>query len=1090
MSARDTTLTAFTPDAMSLDVLRTITVGRTFELGSLRDAFRAAASSGARPNLLVVGPRGSGKTHLLTLAEAEVRGDTVLARSLTVVRLPEELYAVTSYGDLLANTILQLAHDGGWAGSANSSVDDRIALALSRDDHLSLERTLLDALDGRVLVWMIENFDRVLKVLGIQGQHLLRAFLHNHGRAVLVATTPALFWGVSNHDAPLYGAFRVLPLGELTVDEGRELLLRVARMQGDDELERYLASARSLRRLHAVADLAGGLPRLWHLLAGCMTVELLDELVPLFIRLLDQLTPYYKARLDELSPAKAKLTVYLCRANTGAAGRRPVGALTVTELARTTGMSNQAASKQLGELERARFVRARKLSGGDQRTTYYEVSEPLLRHCLELKESRGQPLALIVAALRDWHDTAALRQALVGGRAGSSGERYLMAAMEWPGSRGVAGRPDRTPHGLYGTDNPADLLHEARRAAASGVAAERPHTWLAAVVAEVAVLSEWDGTAVATAAYGARITHAPGLGTAVRRAVITAATMPSAPEPGRDRPMAEVAGGIASRLLAAADRAESEPGLPLADQVAVRLLVASWLEQFGRAGDALPMLERLTDVAACLDDSRLRLQVADQLAIGFFYLGQAHDATAQAAAAEAECHAQFGPDDPFTLSSRHTSAFLAGTAGDAARARDLFAALVEDLERVLGPDDDATLAARHNLGHWTARAGDLGEARELFAGLIDDRTRVLGADHRRTLRSRWWLATLLGKTGDYAGARDLLTDLAGDQAKVLGAGHWDTLSTRLDLARSIRDAGNPADAHDRLVDLVEDMAGASGRDPVLYLDCRSELARSTKRAGDYATTRDLLAAIVVDEAALHAPDDQRSLVARNMLAIVTGAAGDAALARDMLSAVVSDAERVLGADNPDAITARSNLAHWTAQAGDAVRALNLLDPERAEQFQTAEAVELVNACLRLVAEPVIATFGVDQATAGARLAESVRHLDRSWHQWLVAMILTEGASDAPFRSWFLDRALEVGLADLMTIALATASSRLEGDRAQFLGSWVAATAGRKDPEYQLAHRVVAAAHRLLDGHDDALLALAPEERIFARAAAGLGERPT
>jgi hypothetical protein len=375
-----TVLAAFTPDAVAVSLLDRITVGRSAELGVLEDAFRAAATSQARPNVLVVGPRGSGKTHLLAVAEHRLRSDPFLAQALVTVRLPEDAYAVTSYGDLLAATIAQLG------APPDGDLDD-----------FALEAALLEAIEGRVLVWMVENFDRLLRVLGVEGQRQLRALLHNHGPAVLVASTPALFSAVSRHDAPLYGAFRVVNLGDLSAEDGRQLLVQVARLRDDGRaLVTFLRSDRGLRRLRAVADLAGGLPRLWHLLAASMTVELLDQLVPLVVRIVDQLTPYYKARVDGLSAAKAKLVAHLCRP--------PGGARTVTELAAATAMTNQAASKLLGELERDRVVRSMKVRGSDQRTTFYEVREPLLRHCLVLKERGVESLANAVRALREWHD--------------------------------------------------------------------------------------------------------------------------------------------------------------------------------------------------------------------------------------------------------------------------------------------------------------------------------------------------------------------------------------------------------------------------------------------------------------------------------------------------------------------------------------------------------------------------------------------------------------------------------------------------------------------------------------------------------------
>jgi hypothetical protein len=54
---------------------------------------------------------------------------------------------------------------------------------------------------------------------------------------------------------------------------------------------------------------------------------------------------------------------------------------------------------------------------------------------------------------------------------------------------------------------------------------------------------------------------------------------------------------------------------------------------------------------------------------------------------------------------------LPGEAGDAAAARDQFAALLPISEQVLGPDHPDTLNARHNLALWTGNAGDAAAAR-------------------------------------------------------------------------------------------------------------------------------------------------------------------------------------------------------------------------------------------------------------------------------------------------------------------------------------------------------------------------------------------
>jgi hypothetical protein len=59
---------------------------------------------------------------------------------------------------------------------------------------------------------------------------------------------------------------------------------------------------------------------------------------------------------------------------------------------------------------------------------------------------------------------------------------------------------------------------------------------------------------------------------------------------------------------------------------------------------------------------------------------------------------------PDTLDVRASLAHWTGEAGDAAGARDQYAALLPLYESVLGPQHPETLAARASLAHWTEEA--------------------------------------------------------------------------------------------------------------------------------------------------------------------------------------------------------------------------------------------------------------------------------------------------------------------------------------------------------------------------------------------------
>jgi hypothetical protein len=275
-----------------------------------------------------------------------------------------------------------------------------------------------------------------------------------------------------------------------------------------------------------------------------------------------------------------------------------------------------------------------------------------------------------------------------------------------------------------------------------------------------------------------------------------------------------------------------------------------------------------------------------------------------------------GPDHPATLITRNNLAVWTGYAGDAARARDLFAALLPDQMRVLGPDHPDALITRSNLAFWTGEAGDAAGARDLFAALLTDRLRVLGPDHPDALTTRNNLAFWTGEAGDAAGARDLFAALLPDQVRVLGPDHPDTLITRSNLAFRTGEAGDAAGARDLFVDLVRDQVRALRPDHPNTLITRRNLAFWTGEAGDAAGARDLFADLVPDQLRALGPDHPKTLMTRNYVAFWTGEAGDAAGARDLFVDLVRDQVRALGPDHPDTLATRDHLAVWTERAGE------------------------------------------------------------------------------------------------------------------------------------------------------------------------------
>ena len=133
--------------------------------------------------------------------------------------------------------------------------------------------------------------------------------------------------------------------------------------------------------------------------AFLMTPESLDKLVEPFMEMLDSLTPYYQDRMKYISPQQRKIVDFLCDRG---------GAAPVKEIAKYCFIDQRTVSSQLKDLSEKGYVKKEEIG----RESWYELREPLMRFCLEVKKQRNQPIRLIVDFIRVWYTREELQQRL------------------------------------------------------------------------------------------------------------------------------------------------------------------------------------------------------------------------------------------------------------------------------------------------------------------------------------------------------------------------------------------------------------------------------------------------------------------------------------------------------------------------------------------------------------------------------------------------------------------------------------------------------------------------------------------------------
>jgi len=370
-------LVKFNPGFRSDDEILAEFLVRQADLDLILGVIRQNTAAPANQHILVIGPRGIGKTTLVLRVAAEIRKrDAELGANWCPLVFSEESYPVSTPGEFWLEAIYHLAAQTGDKAWTKAHEE----LREEGDETRLRERALARLLDfgqgqGKRLLLIVENLQMLLgDQISADDAWVLRHTLQNEPRLMLLGTATTRFWELNSINHAFYETFRVHDLKPLSNEACRGLWEAVSGVPISET------------RVRPIQILTGGNPRLLAIIASFGARSSLRELMGDLTRLVDDHTDYFKSHLDDLPAMERKVFVGLCDLWDPA---------TAAQVARAARTDTNKASAQLQRLVKRGAVIAER----DRRKRTYWVAERLY-NIYYLMRRRATPSARVRALVR------------------------------------------------------------------------------------------------------------------------------------------------------------------------------------------------------------------------------------------------------------------------------------------------------------------------------------------------------------------------------------------------------------------------------------------------------------------------------------------------------------------------------------------------------------------------------------------------------------------------------------------------------------------------------------------------------------------
>lgn len=298
---------AYNPRNISPGRLESSLVGadRWDALNSILEEMALEPGQGPKQHWMLVGPRGIGKSHLMTLLYHKLKKSERLSRVWIPLLFPEELRIAGNLARFLERAVREMilevepSKDPVYEELKQKLETVRKSPMGERPDHFFSLISWFHGETGKIVALLAENLQQLLgKKIPLVEQKKLRAFLQTSNALLVIGSATTIFKALHDHSHPFFHFFHLVRLRELSFEDMKALIVNLLVESKRSDLVKELHAIDP--RIQTLYSFTGGNPRIAVFLADILKTEVPDEMLELMDQILDQLTPYFDSIFKDI----------------------------------------------------------------------------------------------------------------------------------------------------------------------------------------------------------------------------------------------------------------------------------------------------------------------------------------------------------------------------------------------------------------------------------------------------------------------------------------------------------------------------------------------------------------------------------------------------------------------------------------------------------------------------------------------------------------------------------------------------------------------------------------------------------------------